>query len=72
MVEGGMRRGDSVKVLGLPTNTCHDWRKAFRERGIRGLVPKSNRPRRVCRPQWTAAHRRKVETEIRSKLAAAA
>jgi len=67
MVQGGMKRCDALKVLGLAKSTYYDWRKAFRERGIKGLVPKSTRPRRVRGPQWTAPDRRRVEALRRQR-----
>ena len=53
MVDGGMRRLDALKSIGLPKSTYYDWRKAFRRGGAPALKPRSTRPRTVRRRRWT-------------------
>ena len=53
MVDGGMRRLDALKSIGLPKSTYYDWRKAFRRGGVPALKPRSTRPRTVRRRRWT-------------------
>ena len=53
MVDGGMRRLDALKAIGLPKSTYYDWRKAFRRGGVPALRPRSTRPRTVRRRRWT-------------------
>ena len=53
MVDGGIRRLDALKAIGLPKSTYYDWRKAFRRGGAPALKPRSTRPRTVRRRQWT-------------------
>ncbi len=60
MVEGGMRRGEALRTVGLASSTYYDWRKAFRRGGVRALKPRSTRPRTVRRRRWTDADDRAV------------
>ena len=55
MVEGGMRRLDALKAIGLSRSTYYDWRGAFQRGGVRALKPRSTRPRTVQRRRWTDA-----------------
>ena len=50
----------ALKAVELPRSTYYDWRKALRERGVAGLVPKSRRPFRSPGPRWTKRDERRV------------
>lgn len=50
----------ALKAVELRRSTYYDWRKALNERGVRGLVPKSRRPRRCSQPRWTKRDERRV------------
>ena len=57
-------RGVSVELALLaaevPRSTYYRWRRALRRDGVRGLVPRSRRPRRVRQPRWTREAERRV------------
>ena len=58
--EDGFTLRQALKAVELPRSTCCDWRKALRERGVAGLVPKSRRPFRSPGPRWTKRDERRV------------
>ena len=58
--EDGFTLRQALKAVELPRSTYYDWRKALRERGVAGLVPKSRRPFRSPGPRWTKRDERRV------------
>ena len=57
----------ALRALELPRSTYYDWKKRLDRGGVRGLVPKSRRPRRCRGPEWTARDRRRVLAERRRR-----
>ena len=58
--EDGIPLAAALKAVELPRSTYYDWRKALKERGVRGLVPKSRRPLRCSQPRWSRRDERRV------------
>ena len=58
--EDGIPLAAALKAVELPRSTYYDWRKALKERGVRGLVPKSRRPLRCSKPRWSRRDERRV------------
>ena len=51
----GLTLAASLALLGLARSTCCDWRGRFERDGMRGLAPRSSRPRTHRGKQWTPA-----------------
>ena len=51
----GLTLAASLSLLGLARSTHHDWRGRFGRDGMRGLAPRSSRPRTHRGRQWTPA-----------------
>jgi len=51
----GLTLAASPSLLGLARSTYHDWRGRFGRDGMRGLAPRSSRPRTHPGRRWTPA-----------------
>ena len=48
----GTNSFEAAELLGVPRSTLYRWRKKLREEGLRGLEPRSRRPKRVREKRW--------------------
>jgi len=49
----GTNSFEAPRALGVPRSTLYRWRKKLREEGLRGLEPRSRRPKRVREKRWS-------------------
>ena len=49
----GINSHEASKIPGIPRSTLYRWEKRLKEEGIKGLEPKSRRPKRTRKKSWS-------------------